>query len=111
MAAVEHQICEAIRSTHSLRVRYHDKTRVLEPYLLGEYADKRTFLLAWMVRCEDDPHKPSGWQHYLVSEIHLLEVLDERFGGDRTGYNPVSDTRVRRIVCSVSALRIVSRNE
>jgi hypothetical protein len=52
---LEQVIVEAIKAMHALRVRYHNKTRVLEPYLLGEYADERRFLLAWMVRCDEEP--------------------------------------------------------
>ena len=91
---------------HALRVRYHNKTRVLEPYLLGEYADERRFLLAWMVRCVEEPQKAPGWQHYLLSEMESVAALPDTFDGNRTGYNPVSDSRVRRSICAIPVLKI-----
>ena len=99
------QICEAVNARRRLRVRYKELTRILEPYLVGEYSDGRQFVLAWLVRCEDDPTKLSGWQHYLLTRIQALELLEEQFDCDRSGYNPVSDTRVERILCSVPVLR------
>ena len=99
-------ICAAINAKQVLRVRYHDKVRLLEPYLLGEYSDNRPSLLAWMAQCEDDPAKEPGWQHYLVLQIGSLEVLTQSFDGTRAGYNPAGDARIRRILCSVSALRL-----
>jgi WYL domain len=100
-------ICAAINAKQLLRVRYHDKVRLLEPYLLGEYSDNRPFLLAWMTRCEDDAAKVPGWQHYLVSQIGSLEILAQTFDGARTGYNPAGDGRILRILCSVPALKLV----
>jgi len=100
-------ICDAIAGMRRLRVRYHDTMRVLEPFLLGEYRDQRRFLLAWMVRCEEQPAKPSGWQHYIVTEMTDVELTSETFDGARGGYNPVSDERVSRTVAAVPALRIV----
>lgn len=100
-------ICLAINAKQVLRVRYHDKVRLVEPYLLGEYADNRPFLLAWMTQCEDDPAKEPGWQHYLVSQIGSLEVLPQTFDGVRADYNPAGDTRISRILCSIPALRLL----
>lgn len=100
------RICDAIRAKRVLRVRYHDSTRLLEPYLLGEYADGRPVLLVWMVRSEDDPTKQSGWQHYLVSSMQSLEVSEETFDGRRPDYNPIGDGRVQRVICAVSALKL-----
>ena len=99
-------ICAAINAKQVLRVRYHTKVRLLEPYLLGEYSDNRPFLLAWMAECEDDTAKAPGWQHYLVSQIGLLEVLAQTFDGARADYNPAGDTRIRRILCSIPALKL-----
>ncbi len=99
-------ICASIKAKQVLRVRYHDKLRLLEPYLLGEYSDNRRFLLAWMAQCEDDPAKAPGWQHYLVSQIGSLEVLAQAFDGARAGYNPAGDTRIHRILCSIPALKL-----
>src|SRR5438270_5751719 len=104
LLGVEQVIVESIKTMHALRVRYHNKTRVLEPYLLDEYADERRFLLAWMVRCEEEPQKSAGWQHYLLSEMQAVDVLPDRFDGTRAGYNPVSDDRVRRTIRAVPAL-------
>lgn len=101
------RICEAINGMRLLRVRYHDRTRTLEPYLLGEYSDARRFLLAWLVRCDEEPQKPSGWQHYLLSEMQTVDVLPESFSGTRADYNPVSDDRVRRTICAVPALKVL----
>jgi hypothetical protein len=98
-------ICAAISAKQLLRVRYHDKVRLLEPYLLGEYSDNRQFLLAWMARCEDTDKAP-GWQHYLVSQLGTLEVLGQTFDGARVDYNPAGDTRIRRILCSIPVLKL-----
>jgi hypothetical protein len=100
-------IADGINNLRALRVHYHGKTRVLEPYLLGMYADQRAFLLAWMLRCEGEPQKPSMWQHYLLSDIASVELLADKFDGARAGYNPTSDHRVRHIVCAVPARKIV----
>jgi len=105
MADFTREICAAVETRRLLRVRYKDRTRILEPYLLGEYADARRFVLAWMLLCEDDPAKAPGWQHYLLAQMQALEVLGETFDGERGGYNPVSDSRVKRVLCSVPALR------
>lgn len=105
MADFTRDICEAVEGRRLLRVRYKDRTRILEPYLIGEYADARRFVLAWLVRCEDDPARTPGWQHYLVAQMQALEVLHEKFDGERDGYNPVSDSRVHHVLCSVPALR------
>jgi hypothetical protein len=94
-------IAAAIKSMRLLGVRYHDKARVLEPYLLGTYADERQFLLAWMVHCVEDPEKSPGWQHYLLSGMQSVEVLPGNFDGTRPGYNPVSDSRVRHVIAAV----------
>lgn len=101
------RICEAISAKRLLKLRYHGKTRILEPYLLAEYADNRAFLLAWLVRCEEDATKPPGWQHYLLSQVESLEVLEESFDGTRADYNPAGDARIRRIQCSIPTLRLV----
>jgi hypothetical protein len=100
-------ICTAINSKQVLRVRYHEKVRLLEPYLLGEYSDNRPFLLAWMAHCEDNAAKAPGWQHYLVSQIGSLEVLAQTFDGARADYNPAGDKRIRRIHCSPPALKLM----
>ncbi|MGH7651926.1 MAG: WYL domain-containing protein [Gemmatimonadaceae bacterium] len=99
-------ICAAINAKQVLRVRYHDKVRLLEPYLLGEYSDNRRFLLAWMAQCEDASAKAPGWQHYLLSQIGSLEILGQTFDGTRAGYNPAGDARIRRILCSIPALKL-----
>lgn len=107
MEDTSQRICDAINDMNVLRVQYHDRTRVLEPYQLGEYSDGRRFLLAWLVRCDDEPQKPSGWQHYLLSEMQAVDTLPQRFDGARAGYNPVSDDRVRHTVCAVPALKVL----
>jgi hypothetical protein len=32
-------ICAAINAKQFIKLRYHDKVRLLEPYLLGEYTE------------------------------------------------------------------------
>lgn len=103
---MQNRICEAINGRRVLRIRYHDKVRLLEPHLLGEYSNGQPFLLAWLVRCEDDEAKPPGWQHYLVSQIQSLEVLPQSFERPRPDYNPAADNRISRIYCSLSALKL-----
>lgn len=99
------QLCKAIRSRLLLRVRYHDRLRIIEPHLLGEYADGRTFLTLWLVRCEDDKPSREGWQNYAVPDIGRLEQLDETFS-TRDSFNPAADARVGRILCAVPVLRM-----
>ena len=94
--------CDAISHRHLLRFRYTDnKTRVVEPHLVGENTAHHDILIAWRLRTEViDASHAVGWRNYLLDEMHSLEVLTEAFDRPRPDFNP-NDRHILRVYCHV----------
>src|SRR5205823_10147632 len=84
------RVCEAISQRHLLRFGYTDqKTRVVEPHLVGLSTAHHDVLVAWRLRTEAiDAPNSAGWRNYLLDEMHSLEILSETFERPRPNYNP-----------------------
>jgi hypothetical protein len=91
-------ICEAIRRKNLLQFTYGNHTRVVEPHLFGRDSADHDVLSAYLVRGYSESQQKPYWRFYLLSNVTLLTMLDERFPGPRKGYNP-KDPRMLKVYC------------
>jgi hypothetical protein len=91
-------ICEAIRCKKLLQFSYGNHTRVVEPHLFGRDSAEHDVLSAYLVRGYSESRQKPYWRFYLVSNLTLLTMLDERFPGPRKGYNPRGQ-RMLKVYC------------
>jgi hypothetical protein len=99
----ESVICEALAQRRLLRFRYKERATdsVVEPYLYGENSAGHLVISAWLVSGETHAASAMLWRQYFVHEMHWVEMLAERFGTNRPGYNP-TDPHFREIRCRVA---------
>lgn len=91
-------ICEAIAKKRLLQFRYRDLVRVVEPHLLGRDTADNDALSAYLVRGYTKTSRKPYWRLYLLSDMHVVSLLDECFPGPRKGYNP-RDKHMTKIYC------------
>jgi hypothetical protein len=94
-------ICEAILSKRLLRFSYQNHTRVVEPHILGRDTAGNEILSAYLVGGYSESRKEPYWRSYLLSDLTLLEMLDETFPGPRKGYNP-NDPKMVKAYCRLA---------
>jgi predicted DNA-binding transcriptional regulator YafY len=96
------RVCDAISQRHLLRFRYTDnKTRVVEPHLVGESTAHNDVLVAWRLRTEPiDASRSVGWRNYRLDEMHSIEILEETFDRPRPDYNP-GDEHILLVYCHI----------
>lgn len=101
------RVCDAISQRHLLRFRYTDnKTRIVEPHLVGESTAHNDVLVAWRLRTEPiDGSRPNGWRNYRLDEMHSIEILEETFDRPRADYNP-NDNHILRVYCYLPRVAI-----
>jgi hypothetical protein len=92
------EICRAIRGRRLLMFGYGDWVGVAEPYIYGVNTAGHEALSAWLRPGFSRADPEGGWRMYLVSEMRALQVLDERFGAPRAGYNP-DDRHFVQVYC------------
>lgn len=84
-------LCSAIKTRRVIEFYYHGGFRAAEPFCLGVTvsgeADNES-LLCYQVGGYSEFGNPVGWKLYRASEIEDLEATNERFSGDRPGYDP-----------------------
>lgn len=83
---IDQNIREAIASRRLVRVRYHGKSRIVEPHDYG-MRDGSVRLLVYQRSAAGEPPAPTaiGWRDLFVEQIEELAGLDERFAGSRGG--------------------------
>src|SRR6266480_4021336 len=91
-------ICGAIRCKKLLQFSYGNRTRVVEPHILGRDSAGHDILSAYLVRGYSESRKQPSWRFYLLSDVTLPAMLDETFSGPRKSYNP-KDPRMLKIYC------------
>jgi predicted DNA-binding transcriptional regulator YafY len=87
-------ICEAIKNQKLISFFYKNRTRIVEPHLVGYDKDGDLTLSAWQLQGGSG----QGWRDFHISKLRALTITDKTFSGPRTGYNP-HDSTLSRIVC------------
>ena len=87
-------ICEAINARKVISFLYKNRTRTVEPHLVGYDGDGDLTLSAWQLTGGSG----AGWRDFHVAKLSSLSITDRTFGRARPGYNP-QDSTISRIVC------------
>jgi len=97
-------VCTAIKQLRTLEFFYHNGYRIVEPFALGIVLNKRDAdnesLICWQTEGFSDLRETMGWKLYRLSEMEDLEILKEKFDGDRPNYDP-DDIAMDKILCCV----------
>jgi len=72
----------AIKNKRLIRFRYQNCLRIAEPHDYGMMNGTRT-VFVYQVGGQSKTKSLPGWKHMKECEIRKLEVLDERFAGQR----------------------------
>ena len=88
---IRETLCSAIESRRVIEFYYHGGYRTVEPFCLGLVrsgeADNES-LLCYQTGGFSELREVVGWKLYRASEMEEIELLNERFTGDRPGYDP-----------------------
>ncbi|HEX2862906.1 MAG TPA: WYL domain-containing protein [Lacunisphaera sp.] len=87
MNASENRIRAALRSKRTLRFRYHEHARRVEPHALGRMKDGRLALLGWQIAGGSQSEPPPGWRTFLLEEMKEVVLGAEKFAA-RQDYRP-----------------------
>lgn len=96
-------ICDAIRAKRLLRFIYEGYERIVEPHLHGINSANHEMLSGWLVGGWSESRPEPGWRNYLVSDMHDVHALADRFDGPRPKYNPF-DPHVRQVFCRLEPI-------
>ena len=78
----------ALRERRTVRFRYHDMAREVEPHALGVTSgEERAALLAWQFAGGSESEPPPGWRTFFVGEIERVVVTGDTFAV-RASYDP-----------------------
>lgn len=99
-------VCGAIRARRVIEFFYHGGYRTVEPFCLGLVmsgeADNES-LLCYQIGGFSELREVVGWKLYRASEMTDIEISNERFTGDRPGYDPDA-VEMATIYCCVTPL-------
>ncbi|MHB8105326.1 MAG: WYL domain-containing protein [Dehalococcoidales bacterium] len=102
-------VCTAIKQLRTLEFYYHGGYRTVEPFALGIVLEKRDAdnesLVNWQTEGFSDLRETVGWKLYRLSEMEDMEILPQKFAGDRPNYDP-DHIEMDRVICSVRLKRI-----
>lgn len=89
-------ICTAINERRVIEFTYKHARRRIEPYMLGVSLKDNLALSGWQI----SGGSAVDWREFLVDTLSGLRVTDERFDGQRRGYNP-HDPAMKSVRCRV----------
>ena len=99
-------ICSAIKQLRTVEFYYHGGYRTVEPFALGIVmkgeADNES-LLCYQTGGFSELLEVVGWKLYRASDMEELEVLKDKFTGDRPGYDP-EKLEMAKIFCCIRPL-------
>ena len=102
-------VCTAIKQLRTMEFYYHGSYRTVEPFALGVVLQKNDAdnesLVNWQIEGYTDLREPEGWKLYRLSEMEDLEILPDKFSGDRPNYDP-DDIAMDKVICCVRLRRI-----
>jgi hypothetical protein len=103
-------VCTAIKQLRTLEFFYHGGYRTVEPFALGIVLNKRDAdnesLVNWQTEGVSDLlRETAGWKLYRLSEMEDLEILPEKFTGERPNYDP-DDIAMDKVICCVRLKRL-----
>ncbi|WP_345244958.1 WYL domain-containing protein [Nibrella saemangeumensis] len=90
-------LCQAIQQRQVIRIRYNNKWRTVEPYLVGRHNDTdKPTLRAYYVDApfEDQSSQRQHWRLFTVAKIEAIEQTTSTFR-IRADYDPVDDNILR----------------
>lgn len=96
-------ICSAIRQLRTIEFYYRGGIRTVEPFALGIVMSDRAdnlSLLCYQTGGFSELMEVIGWKLYRVSEMEDLEVMREKFKGNRPGYAP-DGLQMSQVICCV----------
>ncbi|MBA3497367.1 MAG: WYL domain-containing protein [Gemmatimonadales bacterium] len=73
----------AILDHRVVRLRYHDRERIIEPHLLGLHDAGEPMLIAYQTGGASQSGDLPGWRTFLTTSIDDVEITDGRFPGPR----------------------------
>jgi len=102
-------VCTAIKQLRTLAFYYHGGYRTVEPFALGIVLLKRDrdneSLVNWQLEGSSDIRETVGWKLYRLSEMEDLQILPEKFTGERPNYDP-DDIAMDKVICCVRLKRL-----
>lgn len=72
-------ICQAIREKRIIELRYHDYSRIVEPYAHGRGRDGEGLLRCYQLRGGSASGERAGWKLLKTAEIFMLDLTDSYF--------------------------------
>lgn len=79
---MEETIIDAITNKRLLKFSYHEYDRIVEPHVYG-VKDGKEALLVFQVSGESSSGGLPEWRRMFLDEITNLEILEEKFPGQR----------------------------
>jgi predicted DNA-binding transcriptional regulator YafY len=92
-------ICNAIAEKKIIQFRYDGYTRIVEPFCCGINTKDNYVLRSFQIGGHSSTKK-NGWKMFDLADISKLEILDDRFEGNRKGYNP-KDSAMVKFFCHI----------
>lgn len=94
------QICDAIYRQIVLELRYHEFTRLVEPYVYGESRLGDELLRCYQLAGGSVGGDRRGWKLLRVAEIASFHLTGTAFEPRTLAYNP-EDKAMRTIHCRI----------
>ena len=99
-------ICPAIQAKNIIRFWYENSTaqvkewRIVEPYLIGMYANRSIQLSGWLLPSPEQIQsgKKEAWRSYILKNISQLQILGQ-FQNSRQDFDP-QGSGMKEIFCS-----------
>jgi hypothetical protein len=93
-------ICQAISEKKVIQFLYDDKRlRKVEPFCCG-ISTQNNYVLRCFQTGGYSSSRKFGWKMFDLMEMSKLEILDNKFDGNRKGYNP-KDSAMVKIFCRI----------
>ena len=79
-------ITDAISNRLCLDVRYNNRLRRVEPYVLGKASDGKLLLLCYQISGGSESGQSAGWKMLSLAQLQAIEITPARFVGGRLAY-------------------------
>lgn len=97
-------VCTAIKQLRTMEFYYHGGYRTVEPFALGIVLNKRDAdnesLVCWQTEGFSDFRETVGWKLYRLSDMEDMEILKDKFTGERPNYDP-DQIEMDKVICCV----------
>lgn len=97
-ASIDSYLCDAIANRVVIELRYHDYSRLVEPYVYGTTRTGEDMLRCYQVAGGSVSGERRGWKLLRIAEIVSAHLTQTSFEPRWGRYNP-EDRALRRMYC------------